>query len=343
MPPLGGELLEQLAFLRVERLEERRLHAADRDRVERRVAPAVGEQVVRIVGPRRLGPVLHEPLAVAEERVRLLVDVLAGIPARVPLRLRPLGELLQELPAFLRVDVLAVPVRARREEPLARARQRDVGGAAFLVLLLRLELLLEAAQDAVVARQHLRVAAELEVHRLRALGRVVLDPRARQEPLRHPGHEHVVELQTLRGVDRHDLDGVLRRRLHRRPLLLVHALHHVHVVQERAERQLALDRFERVHLVHERREVPLGGGRRDLVRLGVQLRRAARCAGRSRPGTRRPACAPRSAARRAPAGTPRAARAPRPRAARPGRDARAPRRTGTASPRPPPRPPDASA
>ena len=53
-------------------------------------------------------------------------------------------------------------------------------------------------------------------------------------------------------------------------------LHHVHVVQERAERQLALDRFERVHLVHERGEVPLGGGRRDLVRLGVQLRQEPR-------------------------------------------------------------------
>ena len=72
-------------------------------------------------------------------------------------------------------------------------------------------------------------------------------------------------------MDRHDLHGVLRGRLDRRPLLLVHPLDRVHVVQERAERQLAFDRFERVHLVHERGEVPLGRGGRDLIRPGVEL------------------------------------------------------------------------
>ena len=166
-------------------------------------------------------------------------------------------------------------MRPRAEQPAPGAGHGDVGGPALLVFLLRLQVLLEVGQDAVELRQDRRVAAELEVHRLPALRRVVLDRGAGEQAFRHAGHEDVVEFQSLRGVDRHDLHGVFGRRLHRRPLLLVHALHRVHVVQERAERQLALDRFERVHLVHERREVALGGGRRDLVGVRVQLRQDA--------------------------------------------------------------------
>ena len=90
---LGRELLEQLAFLRAQRIEQRRLHSADGDGVGGGPTPSVGEHVVAVVGPCRLGPVLHEPLAVPEERVRLLVDVVAGIERPVPDLLHPTREL----------------------------------------------------------------------------------------------------------------------------------------------------------------------------------------------------------------------------------------------------------
>jgi hypothetical protein len=43
----------------------------------------------------------------------------------------------------------------------------------------------------------------------------------------------VIELEPLRDVDRHDLDGVLVRRLDRRPVLLVELLDGIDVVEER--------------------------------------------------------------------------------------------------------------
>jgi hypothetical protein len=80
----------------------------------------------------------------------------------------------------------------------------------------------------------------------------VLDAIVRQQALREPGDEHGVELEPLRDVDRHDLDRVGVGGLDGRPLELVQAFDRVNVLQDRAERELALDRLERVHLVNER-------------------------------------------------------------------------------------------
>ena len=89
---------------------------------------------------------------------------------------------------------------------------------------------------------------------------------------RTPGearHVHVVELEPLGRVDGHHLHRVVLARLHGRPLAVV--LDRVHVVEERAQRELALDGLERVHLLEERREVaPARGGHLDVDR-GVEL------------------------------------------------------------------------
>jgi hypothetical protein len=152
-----------------------------------------------------------------------------------------------------------------------RARERHVRGAPLLDDLLRAELGLEPRQVAVVARQDVAVAPQLEVERLPALGRVLRDHGVRQQAVRHARHEDVVELQPLRDVDRHHLHRVGVARLDRRPLLFVEPLDRVDVLQERAERQLALDRLERVHLVEERGEVAAGGLGTLAVEVGVEL------------------------------------------------------------------------
>ena len=90
----------------------------------------------------------------------------------------------------------------------------------------------------------------------------------REQVLGQTGHDDVVELEPLRLVDRHDLHRVLLGGLHRRPLLLLALLDRVHVVEEGAQRQLALHRREGLDLVEERGEVP-AAGRGD---LGVHTR-----------------------------------------------------------------------
>ena len=98
VPAFGRELLEQLAFLR--RSEVRAASAARR---RRRPPRAAGRRrsrrgtLVGVVGPRALGPVPHEPLAVPEERIRLLIDVRAGIERSVLHLLHPVRQLAQEL------------------------------------------------------------------------------------------------------------------------------------------------------------------------------------------------------------------------------------------------------
>ena len=72
-------------------------------------------------------------------------------------------------------------------------------------------------------------------------------------------------------MDRHHLHRVLVAGLHRRPVLLVQAQHGVDVVEERAQRELALDRLEGVHGVEERGEVALGRLRGRRIRVGVEL------------------------------------------------------------------------
>ena len=85
------------------------------------------------------------------------------------------------------------------------------------------------------------------------------------------GDEDVVELEPLRDVDRHHLDGVLVGRLDRGPVLLVELLDGIDVVEERPERELALHRFERVDLVEEGGEVPPSAERAGSIEVGVEL------------------------------------------------------------------------
>src|SRR5438105_3817603 len=92
-----------------------RLHRfSRRAALERRGAIALREQVVGRPSPGGAGPVPNEPLAIAEERVVL---VLLGTPIddRPFGLLAPLGELVEELARLLRPLGLPVPVRAGDE------------------------------------------------------------------------------------------------------------------------------------------------------------------------------------------------------------------------------------
>ena len=183
----------------------------------------------------------------------LLVDVGAGVPCGV-LRLHdPVLQLLEERSGLLRAHVLRVPVGSGHVQRPTRTGHRDVGGPPLLVFLLLLQVLLEGGEVAVVAREVGGVTAELEVHRLAAFGRIVLDRGVRQEPFREPGHEDVIELEALGNMDRHDLDGVLLGGLDGGPFLLVQVLDGVDVLEERAKGELTPHGGERVHLVEERR------------------------------------------------------------------------------------------
>ena len=126
-------------------------------------------------------------------------------------------------------------------------------------------------QGAVERGQHGRVAPKLEVQRVPALGRVLLDTLGGHQPAGHARHEDVVELQSLGLMDRHDLDRVVIAWLHGFPFLLVELFDGVDVVQERAQRELALHRLEAMDLVQERRQVAPALSGDTAVDVGVQL------------------------------------------------------------------------
>jgi hypothetical protein len=84
--PVGGEVLDALPLRRierVERVEQRTLHAAGFERPQRRVPPSVGEDRVRLVGEGRSGPLADQSLAIPQDRVVLLVDVGPRVPRGV--------------------------------------------------------------------------------------------------------------------------------------------------------------------------------------------------------------------------------------------------------------------
>jgi hypothetical protein len=228
---------------------------------------------VGLIGTRRAGPVAHEGLAVAGERV-VLVRLGAEIHLRESRLLSPRGELVGERARPLGLLGLSVPVRARQEQVVPRPGHRDVAGASLLDPLLRAPIL--APQVARIRGEDRGVAAELEVHRAGALGGVVLDAVVGQHPVGEARDEHRVELEALRRVDRHDLDRVRIRRLHRCPLLALARLDRLDVVEEPPQREVALQRRERMHLVQERREVPAASRRELAVGVGVELGEQAR-------------------------------------------------------------------
>ncbi len=226
-----------------ERLEQVRVDGAGRRGAGCGPPPSIGEQLVGIVGPGRTRPFPDQGLPVAQHRVLVGLGWLVAVgrgrrgvlgDRSLAVVLAPRGELGEELAGSLGVDVLAVPGGGADPERPPCARERHVHRAALLDHFLRLQIALEMRQGAVERGQHGRVAPQLEVQRIAALGRVLLDALGGHQPAGHAGHEDVVELQPLRLVDRHDLDRVVVAGLHGLPFLLVELLDRVHVVQERA-------------------------------------------------------------------------------------------------------------
>ena len=97
--------------------------------------PSVREQRVALVTKRAPGPVADEPLAIAEERVRLRhLGVGADLrPARLG---SPRRKLVEERARLLRAQALAVPVGTRHAQAPARASEADVCRAPLLQLFL---------------------------------------------------------------------------------------------------------------------------------------------------------------------------------------------------------------
>src|SRR5207244_1136414 len=149
-----GELLRRV---------ERRHGSSDRASVRgfgrRRGPPSVWEQGVPLVTKRAPRPVANEPLAVAQERVRLRRP---GVGADLrPARLGSPGrELVEERARLLRAQALAVPVGTRHAQAPARTGEADVGGPPLLQLLLLAqrqpelpEVPLERREDPAIASQ----------------------------------------------------------------------------------------------------------------------------------------------------------------------------------------------